>query len=45
MIAADRVSRASKAGRPHPQPLAAAYLEFDLTREIEQLHREPAWAA
>jgi quercetin dioxygenase-like cupin family protein len=31
--------------RPHPQPLAAAYLEFDLTREVEQLHREPAWAA
>lgn len=30
--------------RPHPQPLAAAYLEFDLAREIEQLHHEPAWA-
>jgi quercetin dioxygenase-like cupin family protein len=30
--------------RPHPQPLAAAYLEFDLAREIEQLHREPEWA-
>ena len=29
--------------RPHPQPLAAAYLEFDLAREVEQLHREPAW--
>ena len=30
--------------RPHPQPLAAAYLEFDLAREIEQLHHEPAWS-
>lgn len=30
--------------RPHPQPLAAAYLEFDLGREIEQLHHEPEWA-
>ncbi len=30
--------------RPHPQPLAAAYLEIDLAREIEQLHHEPEWA-
>lgn len=30
--------------RPHPQPLDATYLEFDLVRELEQLHREPAWA-
>lgn len=29
--------------RPHPQPMAATYLEFDLTSEIEQLHREPEW--
>ena len=29
--------------RPHPQPMAAAYLEFDLARELEQLHNEPAW--
>lgn len=29
--------------RPHPQTMAAAYLEFDLPREIEQLHREPDW--
>jgi quercetin dioxygenase-like cupin family protein len=27
--------------RPHPQPMAAPFLEFDLAREIEQLHREP----
>jgi quercetin dioxygenase-like cupin family protein len=27
--------------RPHPQTLAAPFLEFDLTREIDQLQREP----
>jgi len=25
--------------------MASAYLEFDLTREIEQLHHEPAWSS
>ena len=30
--------------RPHSQPMAAAYLEFDLARELEQLHREPGWS-
>ncbi len=30
--------------RPHPQSMAAAYLEFDLARELEQLHGEPEWA-
>lgn len=29
--------------RPHPQAMAASYLEFDLGREIEQLHHEPEW--
>ena len=29
--------------RPHPPPMAAPYLEFDLTTEIEQLHREAGW--
>ena len=29
--------------RPHSQPMAAAYLEFDLARELEQLRREPGW--
>ena len=29
--------------RPHPQSLAAPYLEFDLAREVEQLHGEPEW--
>jgi quercetin dioxygenase-like cupin family protein len=29
--------------RPHPQPLAGPYLEFDLVRELEMLHQEPEW--
>jgi len=29
--------------RPHPTPMAAPYLEFDVTSELEQLHRETAW--
>ena len=29
--------------RPHPQPMAAPYLEFDITRELEQLHHEAGW--
>jgi quercetin dioxygenase-like cupin family protein len=27
--------------RPHPQPMAAPFLEFDLVRELDQLHCEP----
>lgn len=29
--------------RPHSPPMAAPFLEFDLTRELEELHREPGW--
>jgi quercetin dioxygenase-like cupin family protein len=29
--------------RPHTPPMAAPFLEFDLAREVEQLHREPEW--
>jgi quercetin dioxygenase-like cupin family protein len=29
--------------RPHPQSMAAPFLEFDLLRELDQLHREPEW--
>jgi quercetin dioxygenase-like cupin family protein len=29
--------------RPHSPPMAAPFLEFELTREIEQLRREPEW--
>ncbi len=31
----------SQQRRPHPQPVAAPFLEFDLARELEQLHCEP----
>lgn len=31
--------------RPHPHALAAPYLEFDLTREVEQLQSEPGWTS
>jgi quercetin dioxygenase-like cupin family protein len=29
--------------RPHTPPMAAPFLEFDLTRELGQLHRESEW--
>jgi quercetin dioxygenase-like cupin family protein len=29
--------------RPHPQPMAAPYLEFDIARELEQLRGEVGW--
>ena len=29
--------------RPHPTPMAAPYLEFDIASELEELRREPAW--
>jgi quercetin dioxygenase-like cupin family protein len=29
--------------RPHPHPMAAPYLEFDIASELEQLHREAGW--
>jgi hypothetical protein len=29
--------------RPHAPPMAAPFLEFDLKRELEQLHSEPEW--
>lgn len=28
---------------PHPQLVAAPYLEFDVARALEQLHREAGW--
>ena len=39
----DALHEDSRHRRPHPQPMAAPFLEFDLTRELEQLHREPEW--
>lgn len=29
--------------RPHAPPMASPFLEFDLMREIHQLHEEPGW--
>jgi len=29
--------------RPHTTPMAALFLEFDLVRELGQLHRESGW--
>jgi quercetin dioxygenase-like cupin family protein len=29
--------------RPHPQSMVGPYLEFDLARELAQLHREAGW--
>jgi quercetin dioxygenase-like cupin family protein len=40
----DALDTAAQHRRPHPQPMAAAYLEFDLAKEIEQLHDEPEWS-
>lgn len=40
---ADPVEPTPQLRRPHPQAMAAPYLEFHLRREIEQLHREPEW--
>lgn len=33
----------SEIRRPHPQPMAAPYLEFDIGSELEQLRREGRW--
>jgi len=29
--------------RSHPQAMSGPYLEFDVARELEQLHREAGW--
>jgi hypothetical protein len=31
--------------RPHPQPMAAPFLEFDLALELGQLHGEPHYTS
>lgn len=36
-------SRGDSHRRTHPAPMAAAFLEFDLGRELEQLRGEPDW--
>ncbi len=29
--------------RPHSPPTAGAFLEFDLSKEVHELHEEPSW--
>lgn len=29
--------------RPHPRSMAGPFLECDLSRELDELHREPEW--
>jgi quercetin dioxygenase-like cupin family protein len=29
--------------RPHPQSMDTSYLEFNIARELQQLHLEPVW--
>jgi quercetin dioxygenase-like cupin family protein len=45
LMMADEMAPPMQHRRPHPQSLAAAYLEFDLAREIDQLHQEPEWTS
>jgi quercetin dioxygenase-like cupin family protein len=40
----DEPSEHAQHTRPHTQPMAATYLEFDLVRELEQLHHESGWS-
>lgn len=37
------IDQETKHRRPHSQPLSGPFLECDLMREIDQLHREPEW--
>jgi quercetin dioxygenase-like cupin family protein len=38
------LDEAGRHPRPHPQVMAAPFLEFDLARELDQLRREPEWS-
>jgi quercetin dioxygenase-like cupin family protein len=40
---AEVIEQQTKHRRPHPQPMAAPFLEIDLARELDQLLREPEW--
>ena len=33
----------NKNRRPHPQSMDTPHLEFDIARELQQLHLEPGW--
>ena len=39
----DDPSRNSVHKRPHTPPMASPFLEFDLTAEVDRLHRETTW--
>jgi quercetin dioxygenase-like cupin family protein len=39
----DELHQDSQNRRPHTQPIAVPFLEYDLMRELEQLHHEPEW--
>ena len=42
---ADTPHDSSQHRRPHTSPMAAPFLEFDIARELAQLHAEPDWNA
>ena len=37
------IEQETKHRRPHPHSLSGPFLEVDLVREVEELHREPEW--
>jgi quercetin dioxygenase-like cupin family protein len=37
------IDRDTKHRRPHPHSMSGPFLECDLAREVEELHREPEW--
>jgi quercetin dioxygenase-like cupin family protein len=37
------IDQEPKHRRPHSKSLAGPFLEFDLAREVDELHREPEW--
>jgi quercetin dioxygenase-like cupin family protein len=37
------IDRETKHRRPHPHSLSGPFLECDLAREVDELHREPEW--
>lgn len=40
----DTPSQAPARRRPHAPPMASPFLEFDLSAEIDRLHRETTWS-
>ena len=43
MLMSNTARQESGHRRPHTAPMASPFLEFDLTAEINQLHRETTW--